>query len=122
MSTKEVDEQILNVQNKISTFVEGIPNNIKAGVCDIHPEDLKMSVAFLSNTIAIQELFKTFTEFPYDDALVSFLHVVEGVSIHGALHLSVRLGVSVGTALGSLPRTVRLRLPVVRPLRQPAWL
>ena len=46
MSTNEVDEQILNVQNKISTFVEGIPNDIKAGICDIHPEGLKMSVAF----------------------------------------------------------------------------
>eukprot|EP00959_Pyramimonas_sp_CCMP1952_P427006 8943343-Pyramimonas_sp.AAC.1 len=31
MSTKEVDEQMLNVQNKNSSyFVEWIPNNIKA--------------------------------------------------------------------------------------------
>ena len=41
MSTKEVDEQMLNVQNKNSSyFVEWIPNNIKASVCDIrvrHP-------------------------------------------------------------------------------------
>ena len=50
MSTNEVDEQILNVQNKISTFVEGIPNDIKAGICDIHPEGLKMSVAFFLAT------------------------------------------------------------------------
>merc|ERR1712027_34317 len=36
MSTKEVDEQMLNVQNKNSSyFVEWIPNNIKASVCDI---------------------------------------------------------------------------------------
>ena len=35
MSTKEVDEQMLNVQNKNSSyFVEWIPNNIKASVCD----------------------------------------------------------------------------------------
>ena len=36
MSTKEVDEHMLNAQNKNSSyFVEWIPNNIKAGVCDI---------------------------------------------------------------------------------------
>ena len=35
MSTKEVDEQMLNVQNKNSSyFVEWIPNNIKASVCE----------------------------------------------------------------------------------------
>merc|ERR1712195_192647 len=38
MSTKEVDEQMLNVQNKNSSyFVEWIPNNIKSSVCDIPP-------------------------------------------------------------------------------------
>ncbi|CAK0846539.1 unnamed protein product [Prorocentrum cordatum] len=47
MSTKEVDEQMLNVQNKSSSyFVEWIPNNIKASVCDIPPQGLKMAVAF----------------------------------------------------------------------------
>ena len=45
------------------------------------------------------------------------LHVVEGVSFPWALHLSIRLGVSVGSTLGSLPRAARLRLQVVRPLR-----
>merc|ERR1719271_1902831 len=40
MSTKEVDEQMLNVQNKNSSyFVEWIPNNIKSSVCDIPPKD-----------------------------------------------------------------------------------
>ena len=39
MSTKEVDEQMLNVQNKNSSyFVEWIPNNIKSGICDIPPK------------------------------------------------------------------------------------
>merc|ERR1712060_504637 len=47
MSTKEVDEQMLNVQNKNSSyFVEWIPNNIKSSVCDIPPKGLKMAVAF----------------------------------------------------------------------------
>merc|ERR1711971_1420219 len=59
MSTKEVDEQMLNVQNKNSSyFVEWIPNNIKASVCDIPPKGLKMSVTFLGNSTAIQEMFQ----------------------------------------------------------------
>ena len=45
MSTKEVDEQMLNVQNKNSSyFVEWIPNNVKSAICDIPPKGLKMSV------------------------------------------------------------------------------
>merc|ERR1711894_38623 len=59
MSTKEVDEQMLNVQNKNSSyFVEWIPNNIKTAVCDIQPRGLKMSATFIGNTTAIQDLFK----------------------------------------------------------------
>ena len=55
MSTKEVDEQMLNVQNKNSSyFVEWIPNNMKCGVCDIPPKGLKMAVAFVGNSTAIQ--------------------------------------------------------------------
>ena len=45
MSMKEVDEQMLNIQNKNSAyFVEWIPNNIKTAVCDIPPRGLKMVV------------------------------------------------------------------------------
>ena len=59
MSTKEVDEQMWNVQNKNSSyFVEWIPNNIKSAVCDIPPKGPKMSVAFVGNSTAIQEMFK----------------------------------------------------------------
>ncbi|KAJ3346760.1 hypothetical protein HDU91_006959, partial [Kappamyces sp. JEL0680] len=48
MSMKEVDEQMLNVQNKNSSyFVEWIPNNVKTAVCDIPPKGLKMSVTFI---------------------------------------------------------------------------
>merc|ERR1712127_205295 len=47
MSTKEVDEQMLNV-----------PNNIKSAVCDIPPKGLKMAVTFLGNSTAVQEMFK----------------------------------------------------------------
>ena len=43
MSSKEVDEQMLNVVNKNSSyFVEWIPNNVKASICDIPPKGLKM--------------------------------------------------------------------------------
>merc|ERR1712166_85399 len=63
MSTKEVDEQMLNVQNKNSSyFVEWIPNNIKSSVCDIPPKGLKMAAVFLGNSTATQELWKRVSE------------------------------------------------------------
>merc|ERR1712113_628860 len=63
MSTKEVDEQMVNVQNKNSSyFVEWIPNNIKSSVCDIPPKGLKMSSTFIGNSTAIQEMFKRVSE------------------------------------------------------------
>jgi tubulin beta len=63
MSTKEVDEQILNVCTKNnSNFVEWIPNNIKSGICDIPPVGLKMAVTFIGNSTAIQEMFKRIAE------------------------------------------------------------
>mmetsp|Transcript_6033 Transcript_6033/g.9022 ORF Transcript_6033/g.9022 Transcript_6033/m.9022 type:complete len:443 (-) Transcript_6033:231-1559(-) len=63
MSTKEVDEQMLNVVNKNSSyFVEWIPNNVKAAICDIPPKGLKMSTTFVGNTTAIQEVWKRVAE------------------------------------------------------------
>ena len=63
MSMKEVDEQMLNVQNKNSSyFVEWIPNNVKTAVCDIPPRGLKMASTFVGNSTAIQELFKRISE------------------------------------------------------------
>ena len=63
MSMNEVDEQMLNIQNKNSPyFVEWIPNNVKTAVCDIPPRGLKMSSTFIGNTTAIQELFKRIGE------------------------------------------------------------
>ena len=60
---KEVDEQILNIQNKNSSyFVEWIPSNVKTAVCDIPPRGLKMAATFIGNTTAIQELFKRISE------------------------------------------------------------
>ena len=63
MSMKEVDEQILNVQNKNSSyFVEWVPNNVKTAVCDIPPRGTKMASTFIGNSTAIQELFKRISE------------------------------------------------------------
>ncbi|XP_044271330.1 tubulin beta chain-like [Tribolium madens] len=59
MSTKEVDEQMYNIQNKNSSyFIEWIPNNLKSAICDIPPRGLKICGTFIGNTTAIQELFK----------------------------------------------------------------
>jgi len=63
MSMKEVDEQMLNIQNKNSAyFVEWIPNNVKTAVCDIPPRGLKMAATFVGNSTAIQEIFKRISE------------------------------------------------------------
>jgi len=56
MSTKEVDEQMMNVVNNNSPyFNEWIPNNAKSPICDIPPKGLKMPTTFLGNSNAIQE-------------------------------------------------------------------
>ncbi|KAI7690471.1 Tubulin beta chain -like protein [Sarcoptes scabiei] len=74
MSMKEVDEQMLNVQNKNSSyFVEWIPNNVKTAVCDIPPRGLKMSATFIGNSTAIQELFRRISE-----QFTAFLHWYTG--------------------------------------------
>ncbi len=63
MSMKEVDEQMMNIQNKnTSYFVEWIPNNVKTAVCDIPPRGLKMAATFIGNSTAIQELFKRISD------------------------------------------------------------
>ena len=60
---KEVDEQILNVQDKNSSyFVPWIPNNVKTSVCDIPPRGLNMSVTFIANSTSIMSLFKRLSE------------------------------------------------------------
>merc|ERR1712099_232759 len=59
MSSKEVDDQMMNMVNKNSSyFVEWIPNNLKASICDIPPAGLKMSSVFVGNSTAIQEAWK----------------------------------------------------------------
>lgn len=59
MSTKEVDEQMLAIQQKNSNyFVDWIPHNVKVAVCDIPPRGLRMASTFIGNNTAIQEVFR----------------------------------------------------------------
>src|SRR3978361_2065690 len=59
VSTKEVEDQILNLQNRNSSyFVEWIPNNFQTSVCSVPPRGLKISSTFVGNSTSIQELFK----------------------------------------------------------------
>lgn len=63
MSMREVDDQMLGMQNKLRPyFVEWIPNNVKTAVCDIPPVGLKMAGTFIGNSTAIQELFIRISE------------------------------------------------------------
>ncbi|XVF72280.1 hypothetical protein PTKIN_Ptkin12aG0107400 [Pterospermum kingtungense] len=63
ISTKEVDEQMLNVQNKNSSyFVKWIPNNVNSTVYDIPPTDHKMASTFIGNSTSIQEMFRRVSE------------------------------------------------------------
>jgi len=62
ISTKEVDQQMANIQNKNSPyFVEWIPNNINVSVCDIPHHGLTMSSTFIANSTSIKGLFKRFS-------------------------------------------------------------
>jgi tubulin beta len=59
VAMKEVEEQMQNMQNKNSVyFVEWILNNVLTAHCDIPPPGVKMTVTFIENSTAIQELFK----------------------------------------------------------------
>jgi len=63
MSMKEVDQQMMAIQNKNSAyFVDWIPNNVKTAVCDVPPCGLKMSGTFIGNSTAIQEIFIRISE------------------------------------------------------------
>eukprot|EP00116_Pleurobrachia_bachei_P012509 sb/3472771/ len=62
-STKDVDEQMLNIQNKNSAyFVEWIPSNVKTAVCNVPPPGYDLSGTFIGNSTAMQELFKRIHE------------------------------------------------------------
>merc|ERR1719201_2247668 len=80
ISTREVDEQMLNVQNKNSSyFVDWIPNCVATSVCDVPPKGYKMSVAFAGNCTAISGMMRRCLD--YYAALLrrkSFMHWYTG--------------------------------------------
>ncbi|XP_015118401.1 tubulin beta chain [Diachasma alloeum] len=80
MSVKEIDEQMLNIQNKnYPYFCDWIPNNVKTASCDIPPRGLQMSATFIGNSTAIQELFKRiYDQFTAMFRRKAFLHWYTG--------------------------------------------
>jgi len=59
LSNQEVDDHIMNLQNKNSSqFVEWIPNNIKTSVCNVAPKGLPVAGTFIANSTSIQTIFK----------------------------------------------------------------
>lgn len=63
MSSKEVDDEMLKISSKNSSyFVEWIPNNLKASICDVPPTGMKMSSVFIGNSTCIQEAWKRVAE------------------------------------------------------------
>merc|ERR1711997_329262 len=50
MSSSEVDENVKKLNEKnTDTFVEWIPNNVKSGIVEIAPSDVKASSTFVAN-------------------------------------------------------------------------
>jgi len=80
MSIKDVDEQMLEVQNKNSSdFVEWIPNNVQTAVCDIPPRGLDMASTFIGNSTAIKGMFQRIaTQFGAMFKRRAFLHWYKG--------------------------------------------
>jgi len=63
ISTQEIEEQMIGMQNKNeSYFVDWIPNNVKTGVSDYVPKGSAMSVTYICNSTAIQDLFRRVNE------------------------------------------------------------
>jgi len=59
ISTRDVDEMMLQVQTKqAESFVPWIPNNITSSICNIPPTGLSMSGTFIANSTAIQGVFE----------------------------------------------------------------
>ena len=80
VSMKEVDDQMLAMQNKNSAyFVEWIPNNVKTAVCSVPPKGLKMSSTFIANSTAIKTIFqRLLDQFNKMFGRKAFLHFYTG--------------------------------------------
>eukprot|EP01018_Ginkgo_biloba_P033092 Gb_22735 [translate_table: standard] len=59
ISTKEVDEKMINVKNKkASYFLEWIPKNLNSSIYGIPPSRMTMDSPFIKNSTSIQEMIK----------------------------------------------------------------
>ena len=115
--------QMLNVVSKNSSyFVEWIPNNVKASICDVPPKGLKTSTTFVGNSTAIQEVWKRVAEqFTAMFRRKAFLHWYTGEGmdemelVHRGRIEHERPGVRVSTnSTRMLPRRKRKRESLTR--------
>lgn len=76
VSSKDVDQQMFNMQTKESDqFVPWIPNNIKSSICNVSPKGEPLSGTFIANSTAIQEVFKRIsTQFSHMFKRKAFIH------------------------------------------------
>ena len=62
VSPKEVDEQVLSIQNRNSSYFIGwadwISGHIHSSICDVPPEGFDIHGTYLANSTTVQELFK----------------------------------------------------------------
>jgi len=79
-STKDVDEQMLNMQMKnTSYFVEWIPNNIKSSMCNIPNAGYNGNAVFMGNTTAMKMLnTRILEQFSKLYAVKAYLHWYTG--------------------------------------------
>jgi tubulin beta len=79
-STKDVDEQMLNMQMKNTAyFVEWIPNNIKSSMCNIPNAGFNGNAVFMGNTTAMKMLnTRILEQFSKLYAVKAYLHWYTG--------------------------------------------
>ena len=59
MSSKEVDDEVLGIQNRNSSyFVEWPSSHIHSSICGVPPEGFDLHGTYLANSTALQQLFK----------------------------------------------------------------
>jgi tubulin beta len=80
LATQEVDDQVAQVQAKMSEdFVTWIPNNIKSSIIKVPPEDVQMSGTFVANTTALKSVFQRISgQFAKMYKRKAFLHWYKG--------------------------------------------
>lgn len=63
VSSKQIEEQLQNYQEQHpDRFINWVPNNIKTAICDIAPRGFNLAATVISNTTAIQCMFKRLME------------------------------------------------------------